>query len=123
MKSLKLTIALICLLGLSANAQITVNVNTEPVKAPVTVVRYYYLPEAEAYYDVQDKIYIYRQDGKWKHWKTLPPGQAKKVSWIKLTNYNGSRPYDNFEKHKVTYVRVKSNGASHKKVKVHKSKK
>lgn len=124
MKTLKFTIAIICIVCFSANAQITVNVNTAPEPKPV-VVRYYYLPEAEAYYDADGKTYIYRKEGKWTHLKNLPPGQAKKVRWIRLTNYSGATPYLDFDKHRVTYAKVvkKPGKVYHKKVKVHKKKK
>ncbi len=123
MKNLRIAIAMICIACFSANAQITVNVNTVTEPKPV-VVRYYYLPEAQAYYDADRKTYIYRTAGKWTRVKKLPPGQAKKVRWIKLSNYNGSTPYNDFETHRVTYAKVvaKPGKVHHKKVKVHKKK-
>ncbi|AWI26657.1 hypothetical protein [Flavobacterium pallidum] len=105
MKLLKITIALIFLNGLWANAQTTINIGTT---AETPVVRYYYLPEAEAYYDANDKTYIYLKNGKWGHWKNLPPGQAKKVRWIKLSDYRGDTPYVDIERHKVLYVKPKT---------------
>ncbi len=38
------------------------------------LLRYYYFPNLEAYYDTQKKIYYYKEDAKWKTAEEIPKG-------------------------------------------------
>jgi hypothetical protein len=94
-----------------SNAQVNVNVNigTPPAWGPVgyTDVRYYYLPDLETYYDVSTSNYIYISNGKWLRARTLPSAYRNYDLYseykVVLTDYRGTRPYDNFKTHKVKY--------------------
>jgi hypothetical protein len=46
------------------------------------MVRYYYLPDIECYYDVRNREFIYMEDGQWMFGRSLPPVYA----WFDLNN-------------------------------------
>jgi hypothetical protein len=46
------------------------------------LVRYYYLPDIECYYDVRNREFIYMEDGEWMFGRSLPPVYA----WFDLNN-------------------------------------
>ncbi len=60
----------------SANAQVNINVNigNQPQWGPhgYNQVRYYYLPEINAYYDVYNRTYIYQDRRSWVTVRQLP---------------------------------------------------
>jgi len=60
-----------------ANAQVSVhfNVGLQPIWGPVgyDYVDYYYLPDIDAYYDVNNQVYVYFDDGRWITNRYLPP--------------------------------------------------
>ncbi|OYU81188.1 MAG: hypothetical protein CFE23_05315 [Flavobacterium sp. BFFFF1] len=99
------------MLGIAANAQITVNINkTEVAPVPAakpTVVRYYYLPDYASYYDVTTRNYIYSSNGNWIYAKKMP-ARYKNYSFdkcrkVKIKNYRGSTPYVYYTKHAALY--------------------
>lgn len=59
-----------------SKAQISVNLNigTQPLWGPVgyDYVRYYYMPEVNAYYNVSNRKYTYRKGNKWVTKSNLP---------------------------------------------------
>lgn len=75
MKKLML-IACILLAGISTTAQVNVSVNigTQPAWGPVgyDYVDYYYLPDADAYYDVNNRVFVYFNNGNWIRRRSLP---------------------------------------------------
>ncbi len=76
MKSSKrLIFGMLLLISGISHAQVNVNVNigSPPSWGPVgyTDFRYYYLPDIETYYDIQTSDYIYINNGKWIHGRTL----------------------------------------------------
>ena len=78
----------------------------ETTKAPKTT--YYYLPDAQSYYDVSNKKYIYTKDGKWVTSSALPANYRnfnfKTSRKVLLTEK--SAPYRNFETHKKQYKKT-----------------
>lgn len=66
-------------------AEISLNINL-PAWAPYynnpNLVRYYYLPDIECYYDVVNREFIYMEDGEWMFGRSLPPVYA----WFNLNN-------------------------------------
>ncbi len=76
-------------------------------KAPTTV-KYYYLPDIQTYYDVPAKRYIYQKDGVWTRTSVLPTRyngyDLRKGQTVYLTDYNGTKPYAYYKKHKVKYA-------------------
>ncbi|TDE30513.1 MULTISPECIES: hypothetical protein [Flavobacterium] len=115
MKTLKLIIAGMILL-VSSNtmqAQVSVNVNigSPPAWGPVgySAVDYYYLPDVQAYYDIRATQFIYFGGGKWIRSRNLPYQYRNYNLYngykVVLTDYHGSRPYSNFNSHKVKYYK------------------
>lgn len=115
MKPLKLIIAGIILL-ISANtmqAQVSVNVNLgqPPAWGPMgySAVDYYYLPDIQSYYDIRNTQFIYFGGGKWNRSRNLP-NQYRNYNLyngykVVLSDYRGSRPYNDFKNHKVKYYK------------------
>jgi hypothetical protein len=112
MKTLKLTIiGLVLFLSGALKAQVSVNVNvgSPPMWGPVgyTDVRYYYIPDIEAYYDVQTSMFIYFGDGIWIHRAYLPSMYSNYDLYngykVVINNYYGNAPYVYFHDHKAKY--------------------
>lgn len=114
MKTLKLiVIGIVLFLASPVKSQVSVNINlgSPPQWGPVgyTEVRYYYLPDVEAYYDVQSSMFIYYGGGTWIHRTYLPKryrgydlyGGYKVV----MSDYHGNTPYTYFNEHKIKYAK------------------
>lgn len=94
-------------------AQISVNVNlgTPPQWGPAgySEVRYYYLPDVEAYYDVPSSMFIYYNGVSWIHRPSLPSRYRNydlyKGYKVPMSDYRGRTPYSNFRQHKIQYAR------------------
>lgn len=112
MKTLKLiTIGILFFVVSTLQAQVSVNVNigTPPAWGPAGYpsVRYYYLPDVEAYYDVQTSMFIYFSQGSWIRRTYLPSyynnydlyGGYKVV----MPDYHGNSPYSFYKEHKMKY--------------------
>ncbi|OFY24938.1 MAG: hypothetical protein A2W98_03940 [Bacteroidetes bacterium GWF2_33_38] len=112
MKTLKLiTIGILFFIVSTLQAQVSVNVNigTPPAWGPAGYpsVRYYYLPDVEAYYDVQTSMFIYFSKGTWIHRTHLPSyynnydlyGGYKVV----MPDYHGNSPYSFYNEHRMKY--------------------
>lgn len=112
MKTLKLIIiAMAFVFSGAANAQVSVNINigSPPQWGPVgyTEVRYYYLPDVEAYYDVHTSMFIYYGGGVWIRNAYLP-GHYRDYDLyngykVVMTDYRGDAPYTTFSTYKVKY--------------------
>lgn len=104
---------LVMLLAFTAKAQVSVNVNigSPPLWGPVgyTEVQYYYLPDVEAYYDVQSSMFIYYGGGSWIRRASLPTRYRYYDLYsgykVVLTDYRGNAPYAHFKNHKVKYYK------------------
>lgn len=114
MKIIKLTLATIALfLTMQSNAQIVVNVNigTPPAWGPAGYpsVRYYYIPDVEAYYDVEKTMFIYLYNGNWIYRSYLPSKYKHFDLYsgykVVLSDYHGNKPYGQFKNHKVKYAK------------------
>lgn len=114
MKQLKtITIGILFLLSQSIKAQISVNVNigSPPPWGPVgyTTERYYYLPDVEAYYDIQTSMFIYSGNGGWIHNSYLPGVYRNYDLYngykVVITNYRGNTPYIYYKNHKQKYAK------------------
>lgn len=57
--------------------------------------RYYYIPAAETYYDIQKQKYVYIQDGKWTKSDKLPAKYAEQdlYNTYKVVITDNSEPY------------------------------
>lgn len=114
MKVLKLIIIGIALFFASpTQAQISVSLNlgSPPLWGPVgySNVRYYYLPDVEAYYDVRSSMFIYLSGGLWIHRTYLPQRYRNYDLYngykVVMTDYHGTRPYANFRDYRSKYAK------------------
>jgi hypothetical protein len=104
-------IGMFFLSGFTASSQVSVNVNigSPPLWGPIgyTEVQYYYIPDVEAYYDINTSMFIYFSDGIWIHRTYLPSRYASYDLYggykVVLTDYHGSTPYMDFNTHKGKY--------------------
>lgn len=104
---------MVLFLSNTAMAQVSVNINfgPPPMWGPVgyTDVRYYYLPDVEAYYDIQTSMFIYYGGGVWVHRAYLPSRYRNYDLYngykVVMTDYRGDAPYANFNHHKKQYAR------------------
>jgi hypothetical protein len=112
MKALKLIfIGIILFFASTMQAQFSFNVNigTPPPWGPAgfASVRYYYLPDVEAYYDVQTSMFIYYGGGVWLHRVSLPARYKNYDLYggykVVMKDYHGNTPYTHFRDHKAKY--------------------
>ncbi len=114
MKTLKLIVfAWILLLGFQASAQVSINVNigSPPPWGPAgyTDVRYYYLPDVEAYYDIETAMFIYYGGGVWIHRSYLPARYRGYDLYsgykVVMVDYRGNAPHTYYNEYKVKYAK------------------
>lgn len=62
-----------------AQVRININIGSQPAWGPVgyDYARYYYLPEANAYYDVNAARFMYQRSGRWVTGRSLPPAYGR----------------------------------------------
>ncbi|MEO7215159.1 hypothetical protein [Mucilaginibacter sp.] len=113
-------ILLFCVLALlssinifKAAGQISVHVNISnpPVWAPPAeahVIRYYYIPEKDTYYDAVRSGYYYNHNGRWTFANRLPSAYGTfdigKLHHIAV-RYYGNEPYTYFKDQRIIYVK------------------
>src|ERR1039457_5653612 len=114
MKSLKLSIiGIVLFLSIAAQAEVKVSINvlTPPTWGLLGYpdVRYYFLPDVQAYYDIQTSMFIVNQAGGWVYrtclpvrYKTYDLSAGYKVA---ITDYVGDAPYKYFRIHKSKFTR------------------
>jgi len=114
MKPFKLFVfGMMLMLAGSAQSQLSVNVHigTPPAWGPsgYNDVRYYYLPDVEAYYDVQTSMFIYISGNRWIHRSYLPTRYRNYDLYhgykVVMNDYHGNSPYSNFRQHKMKYAK------------------
>jgi hypothetical protein len=112
MKTLKLI--LISMLFLCANAltaQVSVVIGTPPPWGPAGYngVRYYYVPDVESYYDVQESRFIYLDKGVWVHRAYLPTRYRSYDLYsgykVVMVDYHGVTPYKNYGQFRSQYAK------------------
>jgi hypothetical protein len=110
MKILKLIMIVVFLSGaLKSQVSVNVTVGSPPLWGPVGYpeVQYYYLPDVEAYYDVQTSMFIYYDGGVWIRRSVLSSRYRYYDLYngykVVLTDYRGNEPYIYFKDHKVKY--------------------
>ncbi|WP_394772820.1 hypothetical protein [Flavobacterium sp.] len=107
----KLGFALILLMGIFAQAQVSINVNigTPPNWGPQgnDNSRYYYLPDIDTYYDVNQSQFIYDNNGKWIRENKLPSKYRQYDLYsgykVVVNDYKGDSPYTYHTKHRSNY--------------------
>lgn len=114
MKVLKfIVIGVLLSMAIPTQAQISVHLNlgAPPQWGPVgySQARYYYLPDVEAYYDVQSSMFIYLSGGAWVHRAYLPERYRDYDLYggykVVMNGYRGNRPYENFNDYRTRYAR------------------
>jgi hypothetical protein len=111
MKAYKLIIIAIFLFAGASQAQLSINVHigSPPQWGPAgySSVRYYYLPDVEAYYDVQNSNFIYIDGRNWVHRKYLPSRYRNYDLYngykVVMSDYRGNTPYIHFNDYKSKY--------------------
>ena len=72
-------------------------------------VRYYYLPDVEAYYDIQQSMFIYMVGNSWVHRSYLPARYKNYDLYggykVVMNDYHGNSPYSNFKSYKIKYAK------------------
>lgn len=112
MKTLKLLIlGIVLILAGSAQSQLSVNVHigTTPSWGPSGYddVRYYYLPDVEAYYDVHSSMFIYISGNRWVRSSYLPRQyrnyDLNRGYKVVMHDYRGNTPYTHYYEHRKAY--------------------
>jgi len=99
--------------SVQAPAQISfhVTVGSPPEWGPAgySDVRYYYLPDVEAYYDVQTSMFIYFEGRSWVRRENLPHRYRNYDLYegykVVVTDYRGNYPQKDFRTHRRHYAR------------------
>ncbi len=114
MKTLKLIafgIALFLASATQAQISFSVHLGTPPQWGPegYSGARYYYLPDVEAYYDVQTSRFIYLDGRTWVH-RTYLPARYRDYDLyngykVVMTDYHGNTPYQYHKQYRVKYAR------------------
>ena len=97
----------------STQAQLSIrfNIGTPPSWGPsgYSDVRYYYLPDVQAYYDVPSSMFIYYDGGSWVRRSYLPYQYRNYDLYngykVVLKDYHGNTPYVQFNQHRKDYAR------------------
>jgi hypothetical protein len=112
MNILKLiVVGIVLFFSTEVKSQVSVNVNigSPPMWGPVgyTDVRYYYLPDIEAYYDIETSMFFYFGGGVWIQRAYLPDYYRNYDLYngykVVITDYRGNEPYIHFHDHKLKY--------------------
>lgn len=96
-------------------AQVVINLNP-PAWGPVgyTNVRYYYLPDVQAYYDNANGNFIYYGNGVWIRSAALPLQYRSYDLYrgykVVMTDYHGESPFIYYPQYKVKYKKGYSAG-------------
>jgi len=113
MKVLKLVFfAMILFFAGAVQAQVSVrfNIGSRPEWAPQGYEdsRYYYLPDVESYYDVENSMFIYYEGNSWVHRSYLPNRYRNYDLYggykVGLGDYRGNTPYYNHREYRTRYA-------------------
>lgn len=111
LKSIVIVVVVLFSSVVKAQVSVSVNIGSPPQWGPVgyTEVRYYYLPDVEAYYDVHTSMFIYFGGGAWIHRAYLPEQYVSYDLYsgykVVMTDYRGDAPYIDFDKYKIKYAK------------------
>jgi len=112
MKVVKLILIALCIViagKMEAQVSVGVSVGVAPLWGPVgySGARYYYLPDVEAYYDINAGMFIYLEGGNWVHRHDLPGRYAHydldRGYKVVLNGYRGNTPYTHFNENRRSY--------------------
>src|SRR5882757_116664 len=103
-----------CLLFKSAGAQVHlsvgINIGSQPAWGPTGYdhADFYYMPDADCYYDINAGQFVYSDNGRWIYGRTLPPryGKVDLYSTYKVV-VNEPKPYMHADVYRKKYARYK----------------
>lgn len=103
----KVFLLMLLFTGFISNAQTADTKTEQPAETKTTEIRYYYFPNLEAYFDLQEKVYLFKEDGEWVEAEELPKNFGgyslyNKVR-VTITDYDGDEPYLMIDAHKKKY--------------------
>lgn len=114
MKTIKLLLfgmMLVMAGGAQSQLRVSLHIGTAPDWGPSGYddVRYYYLPDVEAYYDIRTSNFIYISGHQWVH-RTYLPSRYRDYDLyhgykVVMNDYRGNTPYTYFRQHKVKYAK------------------
>lgn len=113
MRKLKLLVfGMLLMLAGSTQGQLSVrlNIGTPPAWGPAgyNSVRYYYLPDVEAYYDVRASMFIYMSGNRWVRRSHLPDRYRNYDLYggykVVMNDYHGNAPYSHFREHRMRFA-------------------
>jgi len=114
MKTFKLlVVGMLLMLACSVQGQLSVGIHigTPPAWGPAGYdnVHYYYLPDIESYYDVQNSTFIYYSGNRWIHSRFLPARYRNYDLYggykVPMNGYRGNAPYAHFREHRMQYAK------------------
>lgn len=112
MKTLKLlALGIMLFFAGAVQSQVSVrfNIGVQPQWAPVGYenARYYYLPDVESYYDVQNSLFVYYEGNSWVHRSYLPSRYRNYDLYggykVVMRDYRGNTPYYNHYEYRDRY--------------------
>ncbi|MFT4094488.1 MAG: hypothetical protein QM640_12690 [Niabella sp.] len=114
----KLIIASLILVSLAlgqnvhAQVRVSINIGSQPAWGPTgyDYARYYYLPEANVYYDITRARFIYLSGNRWIYATSLPPsyGRFDLYNTYKVVVNRNYAPYRDNRRDRVNYARYKN---------------
>ncbi|MDD2797284.1 MAG: hypothetical protein PHV20_01700 [Bacteroidales bacterium] len=110
-KLLIISIVLLFFGTLQAQVSINFQFGTPPSWGPTgySEARYYYLPDIEAYYDVQSSVFICFNGSKWIKRSHLPYRYRNYDLYggykVVMSDYHGNTPYSHFADHRSKYAK------------------
>ncbi len=96
----------------NANSQVSVTTEIQASVAaeeslPVLGTRYYYYPNLDTYFDTQENLYIFEQQGQWVKSKDLKSGYRGYSIFnnvrVAITDYDGDRPFTKLDEHRKQF--------------------
>jgi len=112
MKGLKLILLSVVMFfaytTVQAQIQVRFNIGVQPQWAPAEYqTDYYYLPDVEAYYDVQNSMFIYYEGSSWIRRSYLPVRYRNYDLYhgykVSMRDYHGNTPYYNHRVYRERY--------------------
>jgi len=118
MKKILIALSIILSIGLlnnTANAQvsISVNVNSQPAWGPTgyDYAGFYYFPDLNIYFDINNSLFYYRSGSNWISNRYLPDKYSKYdfYNMYKIVMNDNNQPWLNNNMHKKEYSNYKNN--------------
>lgn len=94
------------------NIQININLNKQPDWGPTgyDYVNYYYFPDINCYYDINNSLFYYLNKGTWQSNRYLPSSYSRYDLYsLYKVPVNEYSPWNNNSKHRTQYAQYKNN--------------